>query len=304
MDDTHTLYFFVNHSLQIVENEVVLEGESIEFWNPWTGKQSPYPFEEAENGIKIHLHLENFESQVFLVTTIKDEQNRTSVKDKQNSTSVYPFVSIRNSEEKELLLKGVTPITKNVYPINYCTLDLDDKTYSDINTIPASKLIYKQRGFSNNPWDNAVQFKSRIQDCNSFEEGSGYKVTYYFSTSADFEPSEMDLIVEYGEAYSVVFNGSPITWDATNTYLDAKNKSARITDLVVPGTNTVQLINTKFDLLYELEPIYLRGNFAVTAMANQWILTNPIPVTYGTWITQGYPFYEDAFEYTYEYSIK
>ncbi len=294
LDKDHTLYFFVNHSLQTVDNEIIIEGKSIEFWSPWTGEQNTYPYENTETGIKIKLHLKNFESQVFIV-------KKQIVSDYKGE--VYPFINIDKMNKTVPLLISIKPESKNVYPIDYCTLQLDEKTYENINTIFANKLIYKQRGFSKNPWDNEIHYKYRLSDYNQFKERSGFTAIYEFIVSEHFIAEDMELIVEYGNAYEGILNGHKISWKTGNTFLDYKNICADITDYIIPGKNIIVLQNYIFDIKYELEPIYIRGNFSVNSYKDNWLLTNTNKITYGTWVTQGYPFYENAFDYTYQLKL-
>jgi hypothetical protein len=68
----------------------------------------------------------------------------------------------------------------NMLVIDYCDLQVGSKSYTGINTIYAQTLVYEAQGFEANPWDNAIQFKRRLLDRNTFSEQSGFTAAYRF----------------------------------------------------------------------------------------------------------------------------
>ena len=77
-------------------------------------------------------------------------------------------------EEVETEFVSAEPEEHNRMVLDYCTLYLDGEVYKGINAVQAGRLIYRNRGFQDNPWDNSVQYKDRIIACNKYGEESGF----------------------------------------------------------------------------------------------------------------------------------
>lgn len=107
-------------------------------------------------------------------------------------------------------------------------------------------------------------------------------------------------MVERAEYYSLRVNGQPVAWNRGESWLDHHNGAADIRPFLQTGTNTLTLTAARFDVFLEVEPVYLRGNFSVHNVNGTWVMDAPQPVSLGSWIGQGYPFYPGDFHYRYE----
>lgn len=66
---------------------------------------------------------------------------------------------------------------------------------------------------------------------------------------------------------------------------------ADIAAYVAEGENGIELRAEPFDILLELEAVYLTGSFSVSQVEGAWTISRSAPLALGSWKTQGYPFY-------------
>ena len=99
----------------------------------------------------------------------------------------------------------------NVLPIDFCDLQIADKSIKDIHVSEACNTVYTQYGFANgNPWNHSVQYKSSIMDRSGFDNNSGFVATYKFTINGQFDISNIKAVVERPEIWKVSVNGHQI----------------------------------------------------------------------------------------------
>jgi hypothetical protein len=292
LDDGSTLYFFVNHSMDdYFETTLTLEGMGVERLDCWTGNTEALPTQKvANNRVSFHLHLSRNESSLLLVSP--------------GAVRNIPVALIPQTTPVPVTLKSVRAEEDNVLTIDYCDLCLDGKEYKDMNAFDAGNLIFRKRGFEHNPWDNSVQYKSNIMNRNNYCPGSGFTVTYHFILEGDSLLGRLSAIVERAEFYNIVVNGITIPWKEGAHWLDHHNGVADITSALKKGENSITLTAPVFDVLLELESIYLRGNFNAEIKSGHWVLRPKGNLNLGDWTKQGYPFYAGAVQYSYEFTAQ
>ncbi len=294
LESGKTVYFFVNHSLGEFNSMLELKGGHAEKWNLWTGAQEAVKYSGAQDSIEIPVSLKRNESLLLLVD--QWELPHAEISGEMESLEEQ-FAELKFSDF------SVSREDMNVLTMDYCDLEVDGKTYRDINTIEAGKLLFQLRGFKSNPWDNAVQFKRRLLDRNHFGANSGFSVSYNFKAGEDLGEGPLQLIVERAEFYSLKVNGQPVQWSEGIHWLDHHNGVADIRSYVKKGRNTITITAGDFNIFLEVEAAYLRGDFSVDTVKGEWTLGAARVPTLGTWIGQGHPFYPGAFLYTYQLDI-
>jgi hypothetical protein len=310
LDDGQTAYFFVNHSMGKFESFVELEGRHAEKWNLWTGQQEAIPFQLTSFGIGFDLKLNRNESMLMVVSRengASAELSGTKVAGAAPTEAGGGSAIAKADGAPAVLLPAelvrAVPEEPNVLVIDYCDLSVDLKVYKEINTIEAGHLLYRHRGFNQNPWDNSVQYKRRVLDRNTFGEDSGFTVSYHFEAAGELPDEALYLYVERAEFYTLQVNGQPAAWQEGPAWMDHHNGFADIRPYLRAGRNTLTLTAKRFDVRLEIEPVYLRGSFAVTNANGRWTLGAPQAITLGAWTGQGYPFYPGAFTYTYAVDV-
>lgn len=292
LPDGRELYFITNHSKKDVKTSVLLNGVYLEEWNPWNGTSCVVKKGNDKKEILFSMELKDGESRLYCVghdscTSVSDEKRKNSQKEKL---------------QKEVVLQGIVPQDKNVWPLKYCDLYIDGEVYRDYSVISAEKLIFKKRGFLANPWDNEVQFKNRTYERNQFyPENSGFSAVYHFNIAGEFYPEELLLAVEYGDRYNIMVNGHPVEKEKKEYFLDYLVKQYDITSLIKQGKNEIVLTAARFDVELELEPVTLRGCFGIFNKNGRWEMDAAPTLNFGSWLDQGYPFYYGAMLYDFEF---
>lgn len=288
LEDGSVLYFFVNNSKDAFAADIRLEEGGIQEWDLFTEEKRKRP--RGEDG-GYHLELAPGETCLLICGCGECREAVTG-----------PGEGGRR-QEAEVKADGIRPEGQNVYPVDYCDLEMQGVLIRDVNVIHAGHLLFKRQGFWGNPWDNAIQFRNRIMDRNHYGDGSGFRLTYRFETEAGWKPDRpVELVAERGEYYSLICNGTPVQWGGSSDWLDKDFQRAQIGSLIVPGTNEVVLTAERFDVRLEPEAVYLRGDFGVDAKG-EFRLTGRPSVGMGSWTRQGYPFYGGAFFYDYVFRV-
>lgn len=296
LDEKYSIYYFVNHSHNSVHNVITIDGTQVKYLDLWDGKAKVYPYEEKEGKVSFSLDLDRYESAMFL---IDGQDGMESELDIISSGETFTKPTVEEKAEIPVVLEKIEAESKNSLIIDYCDLELDGRTYSDMCALFAGKEVYRHRGYSDNPWDNQVQYKRRYLDSNQFEEGTGFTATYRFYV--EDVPNIIELAAEQGNQYEVVLNGKPVIWKE-GYYLDELNTIADIAGLLQKGENTVAFKTDRFDVRLEVEPVYIRGEFHVVSREGIWTITKKEELQYGTWVEQGYPMYEGAVLYSYTFT--
>ena len=115
-------------------------GKSVEQWDPTTGKRTPVPAATWSTT------LPPAGSALFAV--YNDKQPR-----RLESPPPRAEESVWTAEKVSTRAEG-----PNVLPLDYVDLVLDGTTTEGIFILDAQTRIYRQYGFTKNPWDNSVQY--------------------------------------------------------------------------------------------------------------------------------------------------
>lgn len=288
-EDGKEVYFIVNHSQEDIISDAIFNGAYTEKWDSWTGEIHTWKKAGTDGKVHVPLNLKNGQSLLLCVYKEGSPENESDMAEEAAEELV---------KEENFSVKVIVPENKNVWPLEYCDLDIDGDIYHDCSVIAAGNKVFKKRGFLSNPWDNEVQYKTRTYDRNRFYgNDSGFAVTYYFHVAENFRPEELSLSVEYGQRYDITVNGKPVNKIKDEYFLDELIVSYEISNLVQAGVNEICLKAGKFDVELEVEPVILRGSFGVYAKEKYWIMDEAKPLVPGNWQEQGYPFYYGAVLY-------
>ena len=284
LPDGREAYFFVNHSFRDFHSELTVRGDRACEYGLYTGEVSPVRY-TAEDGVV-----------TFPIDLVRNQSVMIVVGERAGESRALPAAS----RAVPLALRGIAREGWNVLPVGYCDVKLGSRTLRDVAAINAANVIFTERGFQNNPWDNKVQYRSNILDRNSrYGEGSGFAATFRFTVAEGFAPEYIDATAEHYSLCHLRVNGVDVAWLPDEHYLDEHFGTADITGLVRPGENEVTVIADRFDARLELEGIYLRGAFGVEAQDGKWVLVPESALDYGSWRGQKLPFYAGAVCYTY-----
>ncbi|WP_179215879.1 glycosyl hydrolase [Paenibacillus sp. MY03] len=323
MKDGSAVYYIVNSSLEQVEASFSVAGVRAERWDAWTGDKVPVIGERTGERIVVEAFLPLEGSVLFRIYAEAEadvgdsslvERDGAAIigdaascigqepgADDGDALSISPVHYSRNAgTEAVLALNGVTRVTPerdNMLALDYCDLQIGAKRHEGISVIHAQTLVYENHGFEANPWDNAVQFKRRLLDRNSFPQNSGFTASFLFDITKGGLPKTLELLAERGDRYALSVNGQSVGWKADGHDLEHHLRVADIASYAVEGENVIELRAEPFDILLELEAVYLSGSFSVAEVEGRWTVGQPASISLGSWREQGYPFYGYAVNY-------
>jgi len=109
--------------------------------------------------------------------------------------------------------------------------------------------------------------------------------------------SSLKLAVERPSIFKVQVNGQTLKPEANSWWLDQALAVYPLSQAARTGANTITLMAKPFDLLAELEAVYVLGNFSLEEARQGFILTPARALQAGSWKKQGLPFYGHRVEY-------
>ncbi len=280
LDDGREVYFFVNHSMKPLCANITLKGECAARWNLYTGEASGIDV-KLENGyITFPLELEHCGTALIVVG-----DDCPVVKNLPKA-----------SENAEMTLCAIEMEEDNCFNIDHVVLEGDGLSGERKYFIEAGVDLYRAHGFNDRPW-KTIQPQRIWVDNNNFDESTSFTATYSFN--AEYIPSKLTLTVESPELWHVLVNGTEVTPFGKDS-LDRGMGIYDISDIAKVGENKVVLKADKFDIMCEIEALFLRGHFAVEKRGEVFVITEPKEAKMGSWGDFGYKFYPYGAKYVYK----
>lgn len=286
------LYFFTNFD-KSEEAKVAFsaKGQSVLEFDAMTGAIYLLEADSDQEMITFSFNLPPSGSKLLFFSEDRESGHQKSA-DLPKSTQVL-----------EASATKVRRLQHNTMTLDYCDLYVAGKTYNDIYFYNAADTIFKEYlheiyGFNHNPWSVAVQYRTRILDKNEFDESSGFEVSYPFQIQTGFEPKSLRAVVEWPQFYEVFINGVAVDSIPGAWWLD---KSFGVFDLsksLQPGENILTIKAQPMDVLAEVEPVYLIGDFGVEATDAGWSIVPETDLQPGSWKNQQMPFYPNSVAYS------
>jgi hypothetical protein len=268
---------------------VELKGRTVLKFNPFTGEVSAYPVVSSESG-KLRLKIELYPSESVLLYVLNDKRNGFT---EPHSSGVF-FEIPADSPLK------IDAADKNMLAIDFCDLKLKDSIYHDLHVLEAAKRVFKVYGFeAGNPWNTMVQFRSETLKRNTFPKGTGFSAIYSFSIDKDVDFSSFETVVEGDNPAPIVeVNGVPVVPIPGLWWVDRSFLVYPIGKSLKKGINRIELIINPMNVMAEVEPIYILGNFCLESAEKGWKITAPRKLSLGSWKDQGWPFYAKSVDYS------
>jgi hypothetical protein len=272
-----------------IKGRFAAAGKSVEIWDPFTGKNSPYPGEQQEGKIAVGFEIAPGGSGLFCLRPKKGR--RVGVQKSQWEEHV---------PDGELSIRAESP---NVLTIDYCDLKFGNKVTKDLYFYDAQLKTFQHHGLERNPWDSAVQFKTSILDLDHFAPDSGFEAGYGFEVGPGVDPSALRLVVERPALYHVFINGQKVAPLQDQWWLDRAFGVFEIGNLGRSGQNEILLRASPFTIDTELEPIYILGEFGLESADKGFRLVPATGLKLGPWVEQGRPLYSGGVCYSKTYTL-
>jgi len=288
------LLFLVNVSPEkTASGELELKGKSAEKWDPFSGTGELYPAEREGGKLSLNFSLKPGESLLLAIYN-KQAAKRFIEKGKEKAVeTILPH--------EPLIVKRLDP---NVLTLDYCDLTLGGRTEKNLYFYQAQRKAYNFHGLDRNPWDSAVQYQDSLISKNKFGPGTGFKADFHFTVAPGVDLKSLKLVVERPEIFKVQVNSQTLPPQPDSWWLDRAFGVFSLKKVARIGLNTITLVISPFDLLAELEPIYILGDFSVEPAAKGFTITPARPLNSGSWKAQGLPLYGHRVQYLTSVEVK
>ena len=285
--DDGQILFLVNTSLEAPSTgtlESDLQG--LERWDPYTGTVEPYPFEKTPTGLKADFALPPSGS---LLLFLSRQPLKPAPRRAETSTLLAPA--------DPLEIRRLEP---NVLTLDYVDITAGGETRSNLYCYAANRFAWQQHGLDRNPWDSAVQFKDELIS-RRFPADSGFTASYRFTLEGAV-PSNLAIVIERPDLYTITCNGQPVAARPGDWWLDKAFGRIPLAAAARVGENVVTLRAQPFTMFHELEPAYVLGDFTLKPAAKGFIITpdapwRPLTGECSGWNEQGHPFYAHGVAY-------
>ena len=159
-----------------------------------------------------------------------------------------------------------------------------------------------------NPWQHKIQFKKSYLALDSmFKADSGFEVSYHFQINSNLSNSarkSIRVVVERPEMWQVSINGQSVEKITDAFWIDKDFPVFDIGDFVEHGKNTLTLKAPRMNILAEVMPVYILGDFLVKPAKNGFEIAEGAISALGSWREAGLPFYSQKVAYTQTFSVE
>jgi len=277
LQDGQLLFLANVNPKETASGRVILKGKTVEKWQAFTGQTTPYEASIKRGRAFIDFSLKPGES--LLLAVYKGKKG-----DWQPMADKVEPVEILNL--KPVKVRRLDP---NLLTLDYCDLSLKGGVQKNLYFYRAQQETYQRHGWPKNPWDSGVQYQDEIISRNRFAPGTGFRADFHFQMAAGVDLKSLKLAVE-GRKFPGPGKRAAARAGAGEFWLDRNFGIFQLVEAVRPGLNTVSLIVSPFDLLAELEPVYVLGNFALQPVGRGFLMTPAREMALGSWKDQGLVF--------------
>jgi len=261
---------------------------SLRLFSPSTGKICPCPASATSGSLEFSIAIDAGGAAILFVTDdiLPDETTPRPESCRQ----------VKIPESPELL--RADRLSDNIMAIDFCSLDLRGKITPPECVTGANLRYWQANGMETNGWNNLIQYRDQILARDqTMRSDSGGTVRYEFVIDPGVDLSPLRLAVECPELWAVEVNGHSVSFLRENCFRDPRINWAQVGAHLRHGKNEVTLQGRPFTVRQEIDQIYLLGDFACDPVEIGFRLTPPRSLTWGSWKSQGLPFYDAEVSY-------
>ena len=296
LDDGQLLFMVNSHQQKKAIAEVSVKGKYVSTLDLISGKVYGYPA-KAENGkVSFQVDLDPVGSALFLVSN--------------QNTPEPEFLKVSGTETtiESTGLVNVERESDNILMVNYLDLKTTKSDKKDVYFMNALIGLFNENGIElGNPWQHKIQYKKDYLALDSlFKDDSGFEASYHFQINQDLNSTAMKSIravVERPKLWQVSINGQVVSKQKDIYWIDKSFPEYAIGEYLKPGKNTLTIKATKMNILAELMPIYLLGDFRVEPGKHGFEITDGDISTLGSWRESGLPFYSQKVDYSQTFNV-
>ncbi len=198
--------------------------------------------------------------------------------------------------------------SENVLMVNYLDLKTAKSTRKDVYFMDALKGLFKENGVEmGNPWQHKIQYRKDYLALDTlFGPDSWFEASYHFSVRPGLEPAAMksiQAVVERPGLWSVFINGEEVPALENSYWIEKQFPRYPVGPYLKPGVNTLTLKASRMNVLAELMPVYILGDFLVRPAARGFEIAGGGIGALGSWREAGLPFYSQKVAYTQKFNV-
>lgn len=206
-------------------------------------------------------------------------------------------------------LKSVRAEGENLLNIDFCDFEANGREVKDVPAPRADQLNWNWQGFACSPWLMTGGGKPFAGDIyrTRIDPDSSLKATYRFLVEAgvsDEVLASVSLGVERPRLWKISINGEELDSNLAKPWLDPSAGRFEVGAYLQRGDNVVELSAAPFNVLNEVAPIYLIGDFSANPASRGFSLGQPSELAPGDWTQQGRPFFDGLVTYRFEVEVK
>ncbi len=296
LDNGQILFVVNSHPSKKAKTEIAVQGKYVSKLDLATGKIFSYPANVENGKVIFQVDLEPAGSAMFSITAKKTDE---------------PELKISSRSENEIESTGPILVKResdNVMMINYLDLKTAKSTQKDVYFMDALIGLFNENGIEmGNPWQHKIQFKKTWLELDStFTNDSWFEAAYHFTINPNLDSEKLKgirAVVERPELWSVFINGQPVKKIQDKYWIDKDFPEYQVGDYLKPGKNTLTIKAPRMNILAEVMPVYLLGDFLVQPSKQGFEITGGEMNALGSWSENGLPFYSQTVLYTQSFQV-
>ena len=213
----------------------------------------------------------------------------------------------------ETALESTSPVSvkresDNIMMVNYLDLKTAKSDKKEVYFMNALIGLFNENGIAmGNPWQHKIQYKKNWLALDSlFKTGSGFEASYHFNINSNLNAEAMKSIravVERPELWQVSINGNGVEKTVGVYWIDKDFPVFAVGKFLKTGKNTLTLKAPRMNILAEVMPVYLLGDFLVKPAKQGFEIAGGSIIALGSWREAGLPFYSQKVAYSETFSV-
>jgi hypothetical protein len=283
------ILFIANISNDVAASGIVTAaGKGVREACPDTGVLRGYPHETTDNALTARFEIPPCGSLLLLLDKRAVAAEPAPAPATGRTALAVSDITVRRVDDNHLIL-------------DYVSVTAGGDSLTEVFWKKAAELTFKKNGLRGNIWDHCVQFSDELLRT-EFPADSGFEAVYRF-TIEDAVPERLLAVVERADLYAVACNGTLLTPDKEQWWLDRAFYAMDISKAARVGENELSLAAKPMTVFHELEAAHIIGDFSLKTAEKGFVITPTAALELGPWTEQGLPLYGHRVAYAAEVSV-
>ncbi|MDT8400388.1 MAG: glycosyl hydrolase [Bacteroidales bacterium] len=296
LDDGQVLFVVNSHPDNRASAEVSLQGNHVTLLDLLTGEVANYPAQVRNGCLTFSFDLAPAGSKLFAITA-EPLTDKKFVPSSKNGSQMKCTGDLQ-----------VKRLSDNVLVVNYLDLETADTDRKELYFMEALNLLFRENGIDmGNPWQHKIQYRRNYLDLDSlFTPESWFNATYHFTIRENLDFNAMQnirAVVERPELWTVYLNGQEVEKIPGEHWIDKAFPLFHVGPFLQYGENTLTLKAPRMNILAEVMPVYLLGDFLVEPEEKGFEISGGEISGTGSWQDAGLPFYSQEISYSLNFNV-